>query len=82
MIFENFEFSGFKEWNDVGKLEVCGGFWRRRDELLGAVGTDDVEAHQIGSDGATGGAAGAVVEENFGHAGRDGRISWAASGNF
>jgi len=35
---------------------------------LGAVGTDNVEAHQIENGGATGGAAGAVVEENFGHA--------------
>ena len=48
---------------------------RGRGEFLGAVGTDDVEAHQIGSDGATGGAAGAVVEENFGHAGTRGENS-------
>ncbi len=68
MIFENFELSGFEEGNCVGKLEVCGSVLRGRGEFLGAVGADDVEAHQIGSDGATGGAAGAVVEENFGHA--------------
>lgn len=68
MIFEDFEFSGFEKGNDVGKLENCGGVLRRLGEFLGAVGRDDVEAHQIWSDGATGGAAVAVVEENFGHA--------------
>ena len=71
MVFENFEFSGFKEGNCVKELEVGGRVWRGRGELLGTVGTDDVKAQQIESDGATGGAAGAVVEENFGHAGRD-----------
>ena len=68
MVFENFEFSGFKKGNCVRELEVCGGFWMRRGELLGAVGADDIEAHQIGSDGATSGAARAVVKENVGHA--------------
>ena len=68
MVFENFEFSGFEEGNDIGKLEVRDRVLRGRDKFLSAVGADDVEAHQIGSDGATGGAAGAVVEENFGHA--------------
>ena len=50
------------------ELEVCGGVLRRLGEFLGAVGTDDVEADQIGSDGATSGAARAVVKENLGHA--------------
>ena len=54
MVFENFEFSGFEERNGVGELEVCGGFWRRRDELLGAVGTDDIEADKLKGDGAAG----------------------------
>lgn len=35
-----------------------------------------------GDIGATGCAARAVVQENFDHAGRDGGISWADSGNF
>ena len=37
-------------------------------KLLPAGGENDVEAHQIGSNGATGGAAGAVADESFGHA--------------
>ena len=69
MVFENFDLSRFEEGNCVWELEIGDGRgWRGRGKLLGAVGADDVEAHQIGSDGATGGAAGAVVEENFGHA--------------
>lgn len=50
MIFENFEFSGFEERNGVGELEVGGGVWRGRSELLRAGGANDVEARQIESD--------------------------------
>ena len=68
MVFENFELSRFEEGNCVRELEICCGVWRGRCKFLGAVGTGDVEAHQIGSDGATSGAARAVVKENVGHA--------------
>ena len=47
MVFENFELSRFEEGNCVRELEVCGGFWTRRGELLGAVGADDVEADKL-----------------------------------
>ena len=50
MVFKNFELSIFKEGNGVGELEVGGGVWRGRGELLPAGGADDVEARQIGSD--------------------------------
>ncbi len=50
MVFENFEFSGFEEGNGLGKLEVGGGVWRGRGELLAAGGANDVDARQIGSD--------------------------------
>ena len=50
MVFENFELSGFKEGNGVGELEVGGGVWRGRSELLRAGGANDVEARQIESD--------------------------------
>ena len=68
MVFEEFEFPGLEEGNGVWELEVCCGVWRGRGEFLPAGGADDVEAHQIRSDRATGGASGAIVEENFGHA--------------
>jgi len=43
--------SGFEEGNGVGKLEIGGGrVLRGGGKLLGAVGADDVEAHQIGRD--------------------------------
>ncbi len=67
MVFENFEFSGFEEGNCVRELEICCGVWNR-GEFLPAGGADDVEAHQIRSDRATGGASGAIVNENVGHA--------------
>ena len=68
MIFENFEFAGLEERNGVGELEVGGGVWRGRRQFLPAGGAYDVEADKLKGDGAAGWAAGAFVDESFGHA--------------
>ena len=49
MVFEDLELAGLEEGDRLGKLEVSG-FRRSSCELLGAVGANDVETHQIGSD--------------------------------
>ena len=50
MVFEDFEFAGLEEGDRLWKLEVGSGFWRGRCKLLGTVGANDGEPHQIGSD--------------------------------
>ena len=60
------------------------GFWKGLNDDFAGLGTIDVKFDQSRGDGEIAGSARAAIEEIFGHAGRDGRISWASfriSGN-